>query len=262
MVKLSDLHSIELADAYQHLLEKPQLKDYTLHKIYLKEVNGAPLKQAELVIAGLQTREAIPLAAEYPVHFKKTYFPKSFFTDPKVEFEATTKAAQILDMPGPIGHEPFVFRNSFIPGKAWNRHSPFGISPEDRNFQIARTLPEAQLIGLWYLLEQIYGQVKKLHATRFLHGDLETHNIIVCNSPLRAFIIDYEVSVADFKGSEEDWEKLCLKDLREILREAVFIQSVLGRQESELSVESFNLLPQLFSNPKSVLKRLKEVGVH
>lgn len=262
MVKLSELHSIELADPYLSLLEKPQQKDYTLHRIYQKEVNGLPLKLAEIVIAGAETRAAIPLAAQFPVHFKKTYFPKSFFTDPKVEYEATRTAAQLLGMPGPIGFEQTVFRNSFIPGKPWNRHSPFGISPVDRNFQVARSVPETQLIGLWYLLEQVYDQMKKLHAQRFLHGDLETHNIIVCHSPLRPFIIDYEVAVVEFKGSEEDWEKKRLEDLCEILREAMFIQSVLGQQEGPLSSESLELLPKLFENPKSVLRRLKEIGVH
>jgi hypothetical protein len=262
MVKLSALHSIELAEAYQHLLKQPQQKDYTLHNIYLKEVNGTPLKQAELVIAGAQTREAIPLAAEFPVHFKKSYFPQSFFTDPQVEFESTAQAAKILEMPGPIGYERTVFRNSFIPGKPWNRHSPFGITPEDRNFQVARSVPESQLIGLWVLLEQVYAQIKKLHAKRFLHGDLQTHNVIVCSSPIRPFIIDYEVSVVEFTGSDEEWEKRRLEDLREFLREAVFVQSVLGRQEGELSAESLELLPKLFENPKSVLKRLKEIGVH
>jgi hypothetical protein len=262
MVKVSQLHSIELADAYVHLLENPPRTDYTLHRIYQKEVNGAPLKQAELVIAGAETREKIPLTQEFPVHFKKTYFPKAFFTDPKVEFDATAKAAELLDMPGPIGHESHVFRNTFIPGKPWNRHSPFGITPEDRNFQVAAGLPEMQMIGLWAMLEEVYAQVKKLHAARMLHGDLQLHNIIVCPSPIRPFLIDWEVCTVSFEGSEEDWEKRRLNDLREILREAVFAQSKLGLQEGALSAECLERLPELFDNPKSVLRRLKEIGVH
>lgn len=262
MVKLSELHSIQLAEAYEHLLTRPQQKDYTLHNIYLKTANDTPLKQAELVLAGKQTREAIPLTAEYPVHFKKTYFPQSLFTDPKVEFASTQKAAEILGMPGPIGFEANVFRNSFIPGKSWNRLSPFGILPEDRNFQLARELPEAQLIGLWWLLEQVYTQVKTLHAHRFIHGDLQMHNVIVCNSPIRAFIIDYEVSIVDFTGDDETWEQKRRADLHEILREAVFIQSALGRQEGDLSGESMELLPHLFQNPKNILRRLKDIGAH
>lgn len=262
MVKLSDLHSIELADAYLHLLDNPQRSDYTLHRIYQKEVNGTPLKQAELVIAGSQTREAIPLTREFPVHFKKSYFPQSLFTDPKVEYESTAEAARLLGMPGPLGYEAAAFRNTFIPGRPWDRLSPFGVTPEDRNFQLARDMPGAQLIGLWYLLEQVYAQIKTLHAQRFLHGDLQTHNVIVCSSPIRAFLIDFEVSVVKFEGDDATWEKRRLEDLREFLKEAVYVQSALGRQEGELSAESLELLPKLFKDANSVAKRLKEIGVH
>jgi hypothetical protein len=262
MVHLSEQHSIELAEEYRHLLKRPQQKDYVLHTIYVKTVNEMPLKQAELVIAGNETLESVPRARHYPVHFRKTYYPQSFFTDPRVEFDTTQKAADLLGMPEPVGYSRTVFRNSFIPGRTFDRVSPFGASPEDRNIAIGRDAPVAQLAGIWRLLEEIFAQITTLHENRFSHGDMQLHNILVCPSPLRAFLIDFEVSVADFDGPDEDWEKKVYTDLEEILREAIYVQTALGCQQGPLAERSLELLPRLFRNPKPFENRLTEVGLH
>ncbi len=262
MVELSTFHRIALAEEYEHLVKHPQRTDYSLHTVYVKEVNGQPLKQADLVIAGVETREKIPQAEKYPVHFRKTYYPQSFFTDPAIEFEATQRAAEILHAPAPVGYSKTKFRSSFIPGRTYKKLSPFGASPYDRNINLARQCPEGQLIGLWHILEEIYRQLKRLHEHRFLHGDMQLQNIIVCPSPIRAFLVDFEVSVLDFDGPDEEWEEKCLADEEEILREAIYIQTALGQQQGELSERSVEMLSKLFPRPARFEETLKEAGLH
>ncbi len=261
MVSLSQFHSIQLAEEYEHLLKKPQEKDYVLHTIFVKTVNEQPLKQADLVIAGNQTLKDVPLARDYPVHFRKTYYPQSFFADPKIEFETTARASELLQMPGPVGYSSNIFRNSYIPGKTYNRLTPFGATPEDRNIHIASDTPEAQLIGLWKLLEDVYQQIDLLHKQRFAHGDLQLQNILVCPSPLKAFLIDFEVAVMDFDGPDEEWEKKVFVDLEAILREAVYVQTALGRQTGGLAEKSMDYLGRLFRHPQVFERRLTEVGL-
>lgn len=255
---LSPLHSVEIAEAYAHLVEQPSEKDFPLHTIARKTAaNGRPLVHSELVIAGRQTRETYPLAARYPVHFLKSYHPWSLHGDPAVEFENTRAAAEILGSPPPIGCDANTFRSTFIPGRPLSKLSPFtGVEPPDRCIPLAREADSAALIGLWRIAEEVFSQLETLHARRFAHGDAELHNIIVCLAPVRAFLIDFESSERDFSGSEKQWTEQRRRDRCELLRLAVFLQCGLGRQAGALAETALQALPYIFRHPSALLASL------
>jgi predicted Ser/Thr protein kinase len=247
-VPLSRFHSIEVAEGIRTLLDEPREKDFSLRSIARKEgPDGRELVQMQLVVAGRETREAHPLAKLYPIHFAKNYHPWSFHGDPKIEFENHLAAAQILDIPEPIGYDANSIRSSFLPGKPLSRLSPFtNVEPQEHCLVIAQQTDPAALIGLWRLAQEAYGQVCKLHASGFFHRDMELHNLIVCTAPIRVFLIDFESAQRDFQGTAAEREELVFTDLAEILRLAIYLQSGLGRQEGELAEASHAALPKLF----------------
>lgn len=262
MVRLSDYHQIELAEEYRHLIDRPTENDYALHTVFVKTANNQPLKQGELVIAGRRTREDHSMAQEFPVHFRKTYYPTSLHPDPEEEFEKAKIASEILKAPPPIGFSPRVFRNSFIPGRPFDRCSPFtpGL-PDERYIKMAVKAPVAQLIGLWRILEDAFDQVRCLHEKGMSHGDLELHNIVISSSPIKAFLIDFEVAQFEKDLPAEDWEKWKQKDLHNILREAVFIQCGLGKQEGLLAETANARIEDLFEKSEPFYSNLTPVGV-
>ena len=259
-IPVSPLHRIEIAEGLRHLIDSPQEKDFPLATIATKRgPDGRELVSSHLVIAGRRTREAFPLARKYPVHFLKTYSPWTFHGDPKIEYDLTLKASEILGSPPPIGCDRNSFRSSFLPGKPLSRLSPFtDVQPDSRCLGIAEEAPPATLIGLWHLAEQVYDQINRLHQHGFFHRDLELHNIIVCTAPVRAFLIDFESAIQDFDGSEEEREDLRFRDLAELYRLAVFIQSGLGRQETPLGTEAEAAIPRLFKDPATFAARLDD----
>lgn len=264
IVRLSPLHRVELAEACAPLLDHPPEKDFPLHTVALKRApDGRPLIHSELVIAGRQTREAFPLAREFPVHFLKSFHPWTFHGDPQKEFEYTRRAAEILGSPPPIGHDTNSFRTTFIPGRPLSGLSPFfGVEPPERNLSLAREVLPGALIGLWRLLEETFGQVRRLHAEGLAHGDLELHNVIVCTAPVRTFLIDYEGAGWQRESLDPavDWPKRQQQDLREILRTAVYVQSALGPQEGPLAEACREHLPGLFRDPARFLATLETPG--
>jgi len=247
-VPLSPFHSIEVAEGFRYLLGSPREKDFSLRSIARKEgPDGRELVQMQLVVAGRQTRAAHPLAERYPIHFVKSYHPWSFHGDPKVEFENHQAAAQILGIPEPIGYDANTFRTSFLPGKPLSRLSPFtDVEPQESCLGIAQQTDPAVLIGLWKLAQEAFGQVQQLHEANFFHRDLELHNLIVCTAPIRVFLIDFESAQRDFQGTDEEREGLRNRDLAEILRLAIYLQSGLGHQEGPLAEASLAALPRLF----------------
>ncbi len=257
-IPLSPLHSIVIAEGLRHLLTQPQDKDFPVHSIARKTgPDGRDLVHSQLVIAGRQSRAAFPRASEYPVHFVKQYHPWSFHGDPAVEFENSLAAAEILGSPEPIGFDNNSFRSAFIPGKPLSRLSPFtDVEPAERCLGIALQTDPAVLIGLWKLSEEIFAQLEKLHARRFLHRDMELHNIIVCTAPVQPFLIDFESAERNFSGSEEAFEEARFRDLAELLRLAIFLQSGLGRQEGPLARASLDALPRLFRSSDTFASRL------
>jgi len=257
-IPLSPLHSIVIAEGLRQLLDTPQEKDFPVHTIARKTgPDGRDLVLSQLVIAGKQTRSAFPRAREYPVHFVKQYHPWSLHGDPAVEFENSSLAAEILGIPAPIGYDRNSIRSAFIPGKPLSRLSPFtDVEPQERCLEIALKADPAMLIGLWKLAEEIYRQLETLHARGFFHRDMELHNIIICTSPLQPFLIDFESAERDFNGSEEEREERRFRDLEELFRLAVYVQSGLGRQEGALAAASLEALPKLFRSSDTFASRL------
>lgn len=257
-VPLSPLHTIELAPGLSHLLAKPPEKDFPFYSIARKtSPDGRELMHSELVIAGRRTRKTYPLADRYPVHFLKSYHPWSFHGDPGVEFENNRAAAQILGTPEPIGFDSNSFRATFMPGKPLSKLSPFtGIEPPHRCLGIAQEIEPVALIGLWRLVEEVFGQIEKLHAEHFCHGDLELHNIVVCTRPIQTFLVDFESSERAFSGPETIWGQRRSRDLFELLRLAIYLQCGLGSQQGRLAQRSLEDLPKLFDHASTFAARL------
>jgi serine/threonine protein kinase len=212
---------------------------------------------AELVIAGKETLDRFPRAREFPLHFRKTYFPASFHGDPQVEFDKQTRAASLIACPEPIGWSPLSFRSCFLPGKPFSRISPFGLEPEENNIQVARELPLATAAGLWHLLEQAFQLLQKLHAGGFLHGDTELHNLIVCSSPLEVLLIDFENAKERESLTEPQWEKARAADLKMLLREAVFLQCALGPQTTEMAALAWESMECIVNSPNRFRREIK-----
>lgn len=260
-IRLSHLHSIEIAEGLRHLLEQPQENDFPVHSVSQKlGPDGRELVSTHLVIAGWKTRREFAAAEHFPIHFLKSYYPWTLHGDPRIEYENSLVASRILGSPPPIGFDDSSFRTAFIPGRVLSRLSPFtDVQPDESCLGIARETETATLIGLWRLAEEIYAQVEKLHAQRFIHGDLELHNVIVCTAPVRALLIDFESSTPDFQGSDEEFEERRFRDLFELYRLAVFLQSGLGRQEGKLARESLEAIPRLFRASSTFSARLDAV---
>ena len=120
------------------------------------------------------------------------------------------------------------------------------MEPQESCLGIAQQTDPAALIGLWKLAEEAFTQIQKLHEKHFFHRDLELHNLIVCTAPIQVFLIDFESAVRDFQGPQEEREELRLKDLAELLRLAIYLQSGLGRQEGPLADAALAAMPKLF----------------
>ena len=249
MIALSKVHKIELNQNLKTILKNPRNKDFLVHNIMTKRSpNGEPLITTELVIAGKVTRTQFPNAKKYPLHFVKRYGPTSFHSDPKIEYDNSCLVAEILKNPMPIGFNSNTFRNAYIPGIPYEKISPFGIEPIERNLDIAQNVPLATQIALWQLMEDGYKQIKKLHKNGYIHGDLEKHNLIVCKQPIGLFLIDFEsVKCLDCCDNRELEIR---KDLQVIFSEAIFIQSILGKQRSALGKASVKALDWLFEDPE------------
>ncbi len=248
MIHLSPHHQIELDPALMHMLERPPDRDYVVRRVSQKVVNGQPLIQGELVISGNETLDAYPLAVKYPVHFRKTYYPTCFHQHPDQEYENQLAASRIIDVPPPIGSTRTTFRSCYLPGTPFDRLSPFGVEPPERNIQIAEEHPKAACIGLWFLLNSVYTQITALHENGFAHGDLFLHNIIISPAPIGAHLIDFEQAVRrDDEMSDEVWKEKVDADLSEILKTGTFLQCALGRQEGPLSNACLKALPKLFT---------------
>lgn len=247
-VPLSPFHRIDINESLRYLLQEPREKDFSIRSIAHKEgPDGRELVQMQLVVAGRETLAAYPLAKKYPIHFVKSYHPWSFHGDPKVEYENHLAAAKILGGPEPIGYDANTIRSSFLPGRPLSRLSPFtDVEPQERCLGIAQQTDPAALIGLWKLAEEAFVQIQALHSRNFFHRDMELHNLIVCTAPVRVFVIDFESAERDFKGTCEEREELRFKDLAELFRLAIYIQSSLGRQEGRLAEASLEALPKLF----------------
>lgn len=249
LISVTPRHSVLLAEEYAHLIDRAPERDYVVRTLVHRQSGSLPLMSAELVIAGREARNLHPLAHEFPLHFRKTYFPGRLHGDTEVEFNNQQRASELVGVPPPIGHWPRGFRACFYPGKSYNRLSPFGVEPEDANIAIARKLELAPAVGLWKLLEEAFGKIGRLHAGGLAHGDLELHNFIVCPAPLEILIIDFESAVTR-ESAGAGWAAKCDADFEQILREAVFLQCQLGRQPGALGDASWERMDGLLKAPE------------
>ncbi len=257
LIAVSPRHSVKLLREYHHLIERPPGSDYVVRTLAHRKVGGMPLMSAELVIASGETRERFPLTQTYPLHFRKTYFPASLHGDPQVEFQRQTRAAELLNLPAPIGWSPLTFRSCFLPGKPYSRISPFGIDPEENNVALARELPLAAAAGLWNLMEQAFSRFTTLHENRFVHRDAELHNLIVCPAPLELLIIDFENATDRDSLEESKWDSSRKADLTLILREAIFLQCALGQQTGPLATTAWQEMDSLFKAPERFRREIR-----
>lgn len=249
MVPVSPRHSVLLAPEYAQLIRAAPERDFVMRTITRREANGLPLMSAEMVIAGKETRGKFPLAAEYPMHFRKTYFPGRLRGEPSAEFANQQRASEILGAPPPIGWTKDSFRSCFVPGKPYSRLTPFGIEPAENNVAVAEEIDLAKALGLWWMCQQAFVQLTKLHQAGMVHGDMELHNIAVAPAPAEAVLIDFELAKLKKDFSASDWQKAVDGDFSELLKEAVYLQCALGRQPGPLADMAMERIAGLFSAP-------------
>jgi hypothetical protein len=259
-IAVSPRHRVRLASEYLLLIDRPPQRDFVVHTIEKREANGLPLMAAEIVIASAQTRSEYPLAAAYPMHFRKTYFAARLHGDPRIEYECSAKASELAGLPPPIGHTGHIFRSCLIPGSPFRRLSPFQQDAEDSNLRRASDLPLPAAAGLWRLLEEARSQLELLHAGGLAHGDTELQNFIVCPAPLEIVLVDFETSVLREAVDEAAWNKRREADHAPLLREAIFLQAALGRQTGALGDESWDAAPALFRDGARLRRAIEQLG--
>jgi len=258
LVPVSPRHAVRVGAEYAAFIKKAPRQDFVVRTIMKREANGMPLVSADIVIAGEETRSLFPLAASYPLHFRKTYYPGRLHGDPRQERDRQNEAAEILGIPPAIGATHQTFRSCFLPGSPYNRLSPFGAEPEDANLPIARKLHLAQAAGLWRLLHDAFDALGKLHEHDIAHGDLELHNLIVCPSPLEMILIDFEATVRKDELDEAAWTKRCSDDFLPMLQEAVLLQCALGAQPGPLAEMARARAGEVFKRPERFLDEIGE----
>jgi len=210
------------------------------------------------VIAGEDTRREHALAATYPLHFRKTYFAARWQADPQREFENQLHASRLLPIAPPIGWGTRVFRSCLVPGRPYNRLSPFGVEPEESNVRVAQSLELAPAAGLWRLLQDALDALSTLHSHGLAHGDAELHNFIVCPAPLELVLIDFEAAVREDALEAAAWQARVTADLVPLLREAIYLQCALGRQQGPLAERSWSMLDGLFKRPERFRKAIED----
>ena len=249
LVPVSPRHTVLLSREYLTFIDTPPQRDYVVRTVAKRQVGAMMLMSGDLVIASVETRAAFPLAAQYPLHFRKSYFPGQMHGDTKDEFDNLARAAALIDIPPPIGHTPNTFRSCLLPGHPYSRLSPFGAEPQTANIALAEKLPLASAAGLWKLCEEGLAKHLLLQAGGLAHGDAELHNFIVCPTPLELMLIDFEGSVDRATQSEEAWQKRCAIDLAPLLLEALYLQCALGRQRGKLAELAAERASELLKSP-------------
>lgn len=259
LVPVSPRHAVRLAREYLAVLDKAPRRDYVVRTITRREANGTPLMSAEIVIASGETRQAFPLAATYPLHFRKTYFPARLHGDPAVEYARQAEASALLDLPPPIGHDEQSFRSCLVPGTPYSRLTPFKTDQDDADLRAAREMPLSSAVGLYHLAERAFSILHALQLGGLSHGDAELHNFIVCPSPLDIFLIDYEAAARKDELEEAEWQKRCRDDLRPLLREAILLECRLGPQPGTFAEAARARLEDgLFKDPERFRREIDE----
>lgn len=258
LVPVSPRHSVLLAREYLTFIDTPPQRDYVVRTVAKRQVGAMTLMSGDLVIASVDTRNAFPLAAQYPLHFRKSYFPGQMHGDPKDEYENHARASALIDIPPPIGHTPNTFRSCLLPGHPYTRLSPFDAEPQTANIALAEKLPLASAAGLWRLCEEALSKHLKLQAAGLAHGDAELHNLIICPTPLEVVLIDFEGSIDRATLSDDAWAKRCALDIAPLLREAVYLQCALGLQQGDLARLSGERMAELLDYPDQFKRAIEQ----
>ena len=252
-------HMVRIAAEYLPLIDRPPSRDFVVHSIEQRHANGLPLMAAEIVIAGSQTRAQFPLAATYPLHFRKTYFPARLHGDPQLEYQHALRASTLAHLPPPIGASHNQFRCCFIPGRPYARLSPFNTDSEDANLRRTRDIEMPTAAGLWHMLERAFELMTTLHNGGLSHGDAQLQNYIVSPAPLAVMLIDFEAAALRENVDEEQWQKRCANDFLPLLHEAALLQASLGRQQGVLAEEGLRAVPQLFKDAARVMRYVEHL---
>ncbi len=259
LVQVSPRHSVRVGAEYAVWIKRAPRQDFVVRTIMKREANGMPLVSADIVIAGEETRASYPLAEQYPLHFRKTYYPGRLHGDPRQERDRQNEAAEILGIPPAIGATHQVFRSCFLPGVPYSRLSPFfGTEPEEATLPIAKKLDLAKAAGLWRFLVDAHAALIGLHEAGIAHGDLELHNLIVCSSPLECILIDFEAAVRKDALDEQTFAKRVSDDFLPMLKEAILLQCALGVQPGPLADLARARAADVFKRPERFLDEIGE----
>ena len=257
-VPVSPRHTVLLSREYLTMIDTAPQRDYVVRTVAKRQVGKMMLMSGDLVIAGAETRKTFDLAEKYPFHFRKSYFPGQMHGETVDEFANHARASELIGIPPPIGHTPNTFRSCLLPGLPYTRLSPFfGVEPQTANIAVAEKLQLATAIGLWKLCEDAFHKHSTLQAGGLAHGDAELHNLIVCPTPLEVVMIDFEGSVSQSAVDTDAWQKRCALDLVPLLREALFLQCVLGQQDGALGELSRGRVGELVETPDKFLRAIE-----
>jgi hypothetical protein len=258
-IAVTPRHQIRLAAEYLPLIDNAPGRDFVVHVIEQRQANGLPLMSADIVIAGSQTRAQFALANQYPLHFRKTYHAARLHGDTQLEYECALRASELMDLPPPIGASHNIVRHCFIPGRPYKRLSPFDQDGEDQNLRRARDLNLATAAGLWWLLEEAYAMIVRLHDVGLTHGDTQLQNFIVSPTPLEVIMIDFEATESRESTDEANWNKRRTADFAPLLHEALLLQVTLGRQRGALADQACGRAPELFRDAKRVMRYIEQL---
>ncbi|MDB4989152.1 MAG: hypothetical protein JWN04_4330 [Myxococcaceae bacterium] len=257
-VKVSPRHVVTVDEDYLALIARAPRQDFVVRTLAKRMAGDMPLMSGELVIAGQATREEFPLAAAYPLHFRKTYYAGQLRGDPKGEFERHTRASELIGIPPPIGFAGGTFRSCLVPGRPFHQLSALGSEPEESNIKLADKLSLAAASGLWLLAEQIYSTLTTLQQHGMTHGDAELHNFIVCSAPLEVIPIDFDMAVLRAGLSEEAWLEHCTRDLEPLLKIAVYLQCALGAQAGLLGELALSRIDAVVQRPAAFTRAIQD----
>lgn len=245
-VRVSPLHAVTLGEDYIPMITRAPQQDFVVRTLAKRVAGDMTLMSGDLVIAGHSTRERHPLAATYPLHFRKTYYPGQLRGDTANEFERHLRASEILGIAPPIGCTGDTFRSCLVPGRPFDQVTPFGSEPAESNIKHAEKLSFAAAAGLWLLAERAMNVLSRLQAAGLTHGDAELHNLIVCNAPLDVVPIDFDMAIEQSEVGVEAWQQRCTRDLEPLLKIAVYLQCCLGAQRGPLAELSLATMDRLF----------------
>ena len=258
LVPVSPRHAVWLDEDYMHMIQRAPRQDFVVRTIAKRSAGELPLMTADLVIAGEETRKTHPKAEEFPLHFRKMYFPGRMHGDPAAEYEAHLRASRVLSsIPEPIGFTGGSFRSCLLPGLPYKRLSPLGLQPEDANIRKAQDLDLVTAGGLWTFVVGIFDVLVKLHEAGICHGDAQLQNFIVCPAPLEVLPIDFEMAVLRESVTDAVWEKRTAEDFLPLLSETIYLECALGEQTGPLSQKARERAAELFRKPERFLQAIE-----